>query len=1484
MLHVIEQLAQGETADTFRVREASGRSLILKLLPRTKASHDWQREILFLSRLKHRSLAAFLGFESDSSPVFGENRGPCCLMEDVGGQPILEAKGTAELRKTWLKQALEALGYLHRNGILHGDLSPHNLRIDDTGRLRLLDFGLSGFTGENAAAAGTLPYMAPEILQGDRFEASDLFSLGTVFYELLAGRHPREGAKDFWELISTKPAPLGHGLTGRIIDKMISVALESRIASASEALKALGGSAESPQPEASFHAFQMLGCRPHFDKIEAALNQAAPHAWIINVHGPAGTGKSRFIREASVMASLHGIDSDVFRWESDEFGEATKTALFRLHNELPSQPLKIVFIEWNENTVSEEERETLQKIGSWPETIDVSLQDLGRDDAFSLVRLALGPVDREAAEILYRSSGGNPALLLQQLEWIRERRSGSPLALLLDKLQQLRGGPAFWQMRLQDLEEGDVNLLAFLAAAERPISRSEFQAEAPSLPRLRARGLVREEAGSWQIASPLLLQAVMEQHPRQLRKAREAWWNRLKGRDFPDAEKLRLASLLGNKAEVARGLRVTLEALQRQKRIQQALTLFELGIPLIGDPDERSRCLRLKINLFNESGRFAEADRARQEWRACGGKDEPHALQEFKDAFIRGFIAANRGRFEEAREALELALQRLESTSASGFPVRTRALLAKTLIALEDFEPASRLLEEAEANEPPPVGRELGEILRNHGQVAARQGRWPEAERLFNRSAAAYQEANYPLGAFSTWLQAGLSAIESNFPEKASDFYAQAEETAHTMEDPRSRASAWTNQGILARKAGHLSAALALAKRAEETFEFLGNPRDLAAFHRHLGFTLAALGRFDDASVSLGRLYTLSPEEARDLESYLSELRDGDCETVTSNEQVPAWNIEESLRQAFRRADDHFLKTALEKLRDDLPPEHQVTFMERYDYRRAVSGEKPAEKTSVKSTDTGAPSPALLSEITRLNTALAGEDDIPKVLSQLMDAALRLSGAENGCLLIPDEAAAGALPGYQTAVQRNMNFDSGAAPYSVSAVTRALETGNAVVTDNALQDERFRDAKSVHARNLRSILALPMTANGSILGVFYLDHRLEDGLFHPATIETMKAFASIAALALQKGRLIESLKKSNSELSLEVSEHEDQVEQLHREVLENRRLLKNEYKDIVGRSPRMIEVLSLLDRITDAKIAVWIYGESGTGKEAVARSLHYNSARAKNAFVSENCSSLPETLLESELFGHKKGSFTQAMQDKKGLLEFAHKGTVFLDEIADMSLNLQSKLLRFLQEGEIRPLGSNQMIKVDVRVVSASNKDLKKLVAEGKFREDLYYRLNGVTVRLPPLRDRKEDIPLLADHFLKRIADREGLKNLRLEPAALRFLMKQSWPGNIRQLQNVIETAALFAEKNTITTRALQSVLTETELKPVSARVNLSGGDVPADLKRILEVIQSECFNRSKAAKTLGMSRRHLYRKLAKYGLNREEDLKRFVEGNPSFH
>ncbi|HXH07901.1 MAG TPA: sigma-54 dependent transcriptional regulator [Vicinamibacterales bacterium] len=319
----------------------------------------------------------------------------------------------------------------------------------------------------------------------------------------------------------------------------------------------------------------------------------------------------------------------------------------------------------------------------------------------------------------------------------------------------------------------------------------------------------------------------------------------------------------------------------------------------------------------------------------------------------------------------------------------------------------------------------------------------------------------------------------------------------------------------------------------------------------------------------------------------------------------------------------------------------------------------------------------------------------------------------------------------------------------------------------------------------------------------------------------------------------------------------------------------HQFSNIIGRSPAMQAVFQLIQTIAPTTSTVLITGESGTGKELVARAIHFNSPRRDHPFVAVNCGALPETLLESELFGHVRGAFTGAETNKKGLLEVAEKGTVFLDEIGEMSPMMQVKLLRFLQDRRFRRVGGTEEIEADIRVIAATNRDLARLVAEGRFRDDLFYRINVIPVRLPPLRERVEDIPLLAEHFLQKYAAQMGRPVAGLSPAAMRCLRGYRWPGNIRELENAIERAVALETSTTIQPSSLPEPV-QAGVTPAAERPPLELPEEGFDLERHVEAIEREYIAealrraggvKTRAADLLGMSFRSFRYYMKKYNL-----------------
>jgi Nif-specific regulatory protein len=400
-----------------------------------------------------------------------------------------------------------------------------------------------------------------------------------------------------------------------------------------------------------------------------------------------------------------------------------------------------------------------------------------------------------------------------------------------------------------------------------------------------------------------------------------------------------------------------------------------------------------------------------------------------------------------------------------------------------------------------------------------------------------------------------------------------------------------------------------------------------------------------------------------------------------------------------------------------------------------------------------------------------------------------------------------------------------------------------VLAADVLEEPELAAAASLRRAFIQSLIAVPLRHLDRPLGLLYLDAREPGTRFDEGHLQLATAVAAIAAGALATVRQIEWLEA------------------------ENRRLAAGFTHDMVGESPRMREIYRLLRRVAATDSTVLLLGESGTGKELAARAIHRASPRAERPFVAVNCATLSETLLESELFGHEKGAFTGAAARKLGKVEVADTGTLFLDEVGEIPLPLQAKLLRFLQEREFERVGSTHPLRVDVRVVAATNRNLEQAARAGTFREDLYYRLNVITLNLPPLRERREDIPLLASHFAARTSQRLGRPTAGFTPEARACLVRYDWPGNVRELANAIERAIVLGEDDLIRPEDLPEAVIETG-SASGAAVTRYHETINETKKRLVLVALEEARgNVTKAGALLGIHPNYLHRLLSNLGL-----------------
>jgi transcriptional regulator with GAF, ATPase, and Fis domain len=427
---------------------------------------------------------------------------------------------------------------------------------------------------------------------------------------------------------------------------------------------------------------------------------------------------------------------------------------------------------------------------------------------------------------------------------------------------------------------------------------------------------------------------------------------------------------------------------------------------------------------------------------------------------------------------------------------------------------------------------------------------------------------------------------------------------------------------------------------------------------------------------------------------------------------------------------------------------------------------------------------------------------------------------------------------------------------SRAVLRRVMAERAAVLTANA--QEELGSSESIMGGKILSIVAVPLLRGDQVTGLIQADNRDSAGMFSERDLELALLLGAQATLAIENAALVSRLKSA-----------EDRLRGENRYL--KRREEKIRFESIIGESSAMKTVLAQLEKVIDTRATVCILGETGTGKELIASAIHNQSRRRDKMFVAQNCAALPENLLESELFGHKKGSFTSADADKKGLFEIADGGTLFLDEMGEMPLSLQAKLLRTLQEGTIRPVGATSEKQVDVRIICATNRDLAAEVERGAFRQDLYYRLMVFPIKLPPLRERREDIPLLAEHFLRRYCQEYRRDIPGLSQDALDALASYAWPGNIRELENEIQRLVIQADADGwIEVGQLTPQIRKVE--GTLARIAPKKGTLKEMMEQverwlITEALREHDNNKTRTAATLGITREGLHKKLSKFGM-----------------
>ena len=799
---------------------------------------------------------------------------------------------------------------------------------------------------------------------------------------------------------------------------------------------------------------------------------------------------------------------------------------------------------------------------------------------------------------------------------------------------------------------------------------------------------------------------------------------------------------------------------------------------------------------------------------------------------------------------------------------------------------------------------QLCRVAVGHGDNLLMTGEYAEAMSWYRRGLSQAEQMGHQLQEALARMHIGRLLGRIGAPDEAQAELERAALMSDSVKDRGAAGEARVWLAVVRFRAGETEGLDTLLDRAERDLRPVQLKRALDALALVRGALLLRRGHYDDAERSLQRLDDASPlpEVActlRRLQSRLERDRPrGDLpaayglarEALTVAERMASpdgiWRSLEELARVCVALDERDQAADVlqrmqeladwleERLPSDVDSSHRV-------YRaigrlaRDLGEAAPPSRRTGKRPRRDPRADRLLESLSSLTSELP----VRTHLARLLDAAVEMTGAERGLIRIESSG----VEDWETAIYSVKE----PFPISENMLEGVLRTGQATWTANAAEDPRFRTRDSVLAHRLRSVLCAPLRLGDRVDGVLYVDHPFADAAFGDEELAILEGLAVIVALVARTARLsaegremrAERLRGATSSAPEPTAAGEPSTPAATPAQPDVQRgQLRFDYDEIIGQHPALVLALQTVDHIIDTEIPVYIHGESGTGKELFARAVHFNGPRTDAPFMALNCAAVPEQLLESELFGHVRGAFTGATADRKGLFEMANGGTLFLDEVADMSTAMQARLLRVLQEGEVRQVGSARTRHVDVRILAASHQDLAALVETGAFRQDVYYRLCAITVAIPTLRERREDIPLLLQTFLSQEATERGAAPPTVDPRVLELLVSLDWPGNVRQLRNVVRTAWALGGGRSITCNEVALALGQPSL--AANFVGSAGGGalaIPAaappaspeeqEKEAILSALRQTDGNKVQAAKMLGMSRRTLYRKIDRLGI-----------------
>ncbi|AKT42628.1 sigma 54-interacting transcriptional regulator [Chondromyces crocatus] len=1534
-------LGKGGAGEVWAVRDRiSGRTVALKAL----GEGGDEREVMALVR----EATALSGVEGLGVPRvlrFGrlpESGRPYLVRELVVGTSLadlLEGKaGEAEARlldpKVWLAaiaDAADQLTRLHRALLLHGDVKPANLIVGPDGRATLVDLGLAApWRDGGVRPEGLTPrYAAPELLEGAPLTVRvEVFALGVTLKEALISAGER--------------LP---GATRRALDAVAARATAEnpadRYPSTDElgsALRGAAGLSERPPSgvgeEDGASVWPVLGLDGPSGRLLSRIEGMREGGGLL-ITGPPGSGRSALLRR---IAWSLGVAGRAVAWiEAARVNDLAEALAIELsaqgtgREEGRRRTHGIVLVDDAERLGSEAlawldtEREAGSKLvlvlgvapsagqGLPGRTFEIfPMEPLELQVALSLVQRGIPSLSDAVARHVVERSGGWPG----NIRRIVARLAGAPVASIADVDRLLaesavtgggeRDATGDPSRRPLDEIHDLLDRGHFDEAGEALVAWREDRA--PEVVIVRAR-LLTNVGQSVQALSELA--SVGEEVDRSGDLELSGSWSLnvaralLRTGDYPATERRagevpeRLGVAVGDEAEALiteRGRRLLCEAAALQGLAQSYSARHE----------EARSTLERSVVLAR---------------RTANPRSLSLALGSLAFALQRS------ERLGEAKEAYEEALGAAEQAGDAGTMATTRLNLAGIAKSQGDLAAAIRHLEAAVD-----MGRRSGRVitirqaLLNLANLDLYLGRIAKAKVAIDALVA-------DRGSMPPYQRAQLLALEAEHAARSGDVAGAASLCL-------SCAEAYEAMGLRvdAAEARLERVLLAVGLPGAEARSVLEEVEAAATALGSSGAHRAAL------ALARGRTAALARDEDRARASYEEALK----AATVAGQRDWIWRalaaraeLEDESGQPLRaRRDREAALETLEEISARLPRDLREVFWNdpRRRELRAAARVALSNAVTLSAAPVGGGGEDRLARVLEINRAIAGEHDLERLLEKVTDHAIALLRAERGFVILRSGYArrgggassssvstssvstsvppVGADGDLSIHASRDQAGDDPHARFSRSIAERVLLSGEPVVTASARNDARMADYVSVHQLMLQSVACVPIRArSGAVIGALYLETRLRPTASFDGELPTLIALADQVAIAIDTARLVgenrrraEELSRVNEELVAARAKLEELLGQRTAELVKTRRDLRSAravlrghfgYEGLVGTSDAMRRLYALIDRVKDADIPVLITGESGTGKEVVARTLHEKSPRGKKPFLGINCGAIPEHLLESELFGHVRGAFTGADRDRKGLFREATEGTLLLDEIGEMPPKMQAGLLRVLQERVVRPVGGAREERVDTRVIAATHRSLAEMVEAGTFREDLYYRLHVVELRLPSLRERLDDVPLLIDHFLGIFAARHGRERGSVSRAALARLMDYRWPGNVRQLENVLLNAWVLSDRSELDVddfelpdappRSSRSFGSRGgpppswgEGQPSSRGGARAGGSAPAssgeaatplerhrndERERILAALEECNWNRVKAAQIVGLPRRTFYRRLKEYGI-----------------